>query len=153
MGSRQWPSGAGSPGYGQAERRRDASPAGQAVVIVDVPVFADIRGRHGPVAAEQVTQMVADNLRRRLRGADRLALLREDEFLAVIADADDAALESVVPRLRAAVQGTRVALAEDEWVLGCTLGAAARASGSCALDALVRAADIALYRARLGTIV
>lgn len=153
MGSRQAPSGAGAPGTGQAERRSDAPRAGQAVVIVDVPVVADIRSRHGPVAAEQVTQMVADNLRRRLRDGDRLALLREDEFLAVIADADDAALESVVPRLRGAVQGTRVALAEDEWVLGCTLGAAARASTSCALDALVRAADIALYRARLGTIV
>lgn len=122
--------------------------AGEAVVIVDVDQFAAIRARHGSIAGEQVTRAVADCLRRRLRREDRIALLREDEFLAVLPGALDATLPDIASRLRAGIGSLRLSLAGEIWNLSCTIGAAARDAPSRGLEGLVRAADSALYRAR-----
>ena len=140
-------------GAGGARPRQDAVRTrracdGEAVVIVDVDQFTAIRARHGAPAAEQVTRAVADRLRRRLRGDDRLALLRDDEFLAVLAGAPADALPSIVARLRDDVRTLRIALSGRVWALSCTVGAAARDGRPCALEALVRAADGDLHRAR-----
>ena len=134
---------------GRGQRPR-ASRGGEAVVIVDVDQVADIRSSHGARVAEQVTRAVAQTLRSRLRGEDRLALLREDEFLAVLPGAPAESVPAIAARLRDDVQGLRLALSGTEWSLRCTIGAAARDSRPCALEALVRAADIDLHRARRG---
>jgi len=120
------------------------------VVIVDVDQFDAIRQRHGAWAGEQVTRAVADCLRARLRAADRLALLRDDEFLAVLPGAAEPAMDPISNRLRDGVNGLRLALAGQVWTLSCTIGAAARGSRPLRLEALVRAADIALHSARNG---
>ena len=124
------------------------SRAGEAVVIVDVDQFAAIRARHGTFAGEEVTRAVADCLRRRLRREDRIALLRDDEFLAVLPGAIDASLPEIASRLREGIGSLRLSLAGEIWNLSCTIGAAARDAQSRSLDGLVRAADSALYRAR-----
>jgi diguanylate cyclase len=123
---------------------------GDAVIIVDVDQFAAIRAMHGTEAGEQVTRAVADCLRRRLRSEDRLALLREDEFLAVLPGATEAMLFTIIDRLRAGIEGLRLALAGRIWTLSCTIGAAAATRGSrpCGLEGLVREADAELHRAR-----
>jgi diguanylate cyclase (GGDEF)-like protein len=121
---------------------------GEAVVIVDVDQFPEIRARHGASGAEQVTRAVADALQRRLRGRDRLALLRDEEFLAVLAGVPAEAVGAIVERLRGDVQALRLALGGDVWRLSCTIGSAARQTRPCPLEALVRAADADLHRAR-----
>lgn len=121
---------------------------GEAVVIVGVDQFRAIRVRHGAWAGEQVSRAVGDCLRSRLRCGDRLALLRDDEFLAVLPGAGDEALGPIVERLHEGVDGLRLALAGQVWPLSCTVGAAARGRQTASLEALVRAADTALYRAR-----
>jgi diguanylate cyclase len=140
---------------GETGARRVRRPGrGDAVVIVDVDQFSAIRAMHGTDAGEQVTRAVADCLRRRLRGDDRLALLREDEFLAVLPGASEDALPVITERLREGVEGLRLALAGRVWTLSCTIGAAAAAPGmkSFGLEGLVRAADTELYRARRASI-
>ncbi|MEI7443780.1 MAG: diguanylate cyclase [Burkholderiales bacterium] len=124
--------------------------SGDAVVIVDVDQFAAIRAMHGSEAGEQVTRAVADCLRRRLRSEDRLALLREDEFLAVLPGATEEMLPAITHRLRSGIEGLRLALAGRVWTLSCTIGAAAATRGSrpCGLEGLVREADTELHRAR-----
>jgi diguanylate cyclase (GGDEF)-like protein len=142
--------GASAPPRGGAALRPRRSAGGDAVVIVDVDQFAAIRAAHGAVAGEQVTRAVADCLRRRLRGADRLALLRDDEFLAVLPGAAADTLPAIAARLRAGVDGLRLALVGRVWALSCTIGSAARGARPCALEGLVRAADVDLHRARCG---
>jgi diguanylate cyclase (GGDEF)-like protein len=123
--------------------------AGEAVVIVDVEQFAAIRAAHGAEAGEQVTRAVSDCLRRHLRAGDRLALLREDEFLAVLPGASDRTLPEIIARLREGIEGLRLALAGRVWSLSCTIGAAAApTSRPCGLESLVRVADTELHRAR-----
>lgn len=141
------------PGDGVARRARRPG-RGDVVVIVDVDQFSSIRAMHGSEAGEQVTRAVADCLRRRLRSDDRLALLREDEFLAVLPGASEEALALITDRLREGVEGLRLALAGRVWTLSCTIGAAAAAPGvrPCGLEVLVRAADTELHRARRASI-
>jgi diguanylate cyclase (GGDEF)-like protein len=131
-----------------SQSRRRASHIGEAVVIVDVDQFLAIRARHGAWAGEQVTRAVTDCIRARLRAGDRLALLRDDEFLAVLSGASEPALDPIAGRLRDSVNGLRLALAGEVWTLSCTIGAAARGTQPLTLEGLVRAADTALYRAR-----
>ena len=139
-----------APADGMPQRRTRRAGMGDAVVIVDVDQFAAIRAMHGSEAGEQVTRAVADCLRRRLRGEDRLALLREDEFLAVLPGATEEMLPAITHRLRSGVEGLRLALAGRVWTLSCTIGAAAATRGSrpCGLEGLVREADSELHRAR-----
>ena len=140
---------------GETGARQARRPGrGDAVVIVDVDQFSAIRAMHGTDAGEQVTRAVADCLRRRLRGDDRLALLREDEFLAVLPGTSEDALPVITERLREGVEGLRLALAGRVWTLTCTIGAAAAAPGmkSVGLEGLVRAADTDLHRARRASI-
>lgn len=140
----------GAPCVGPEAPRARVARDGEAVVIVDVDQFAAIRSRHGRPAAEQVTHAVADCLRRRLRPGDRLALLRDEEFLAVLQGASESTLPSITARLRSGVSSLRIALAGEVWTLTCTVGAAAHSAPRRGLDCLVRAADSALYHARHG---
>lgn len=118
------------------------------MVILDVDQVPAIRTSHGVRVAEQVTRAVAETLRRRLRGGDRLALVREDEFLAVLSGVSAESVPAIAARLRDDVQGLRLALSGTEWTFSCAIGTAARDSRPCALESLVRAADSDLYRAR-----
>lgn len=120
-------------------------------MIIDVDQSAAIRARHGSAAGEQLTQAVAETLRRRLRPGDRLALLREDEFMAVLPGAPSAELPRIEARLRDGVHAMRLSIAGREWQLSCTIGSASSqqlAEQSRRLDSLVRMADAALYRAK-----
>lgn len=133
-----------------AVQRLYRSDAGEAVVIVDVDQFAAIRSLHGAEAGEQVTRAVAETLRRRLRSNDRLALLRDDEFLAVLSRVPPEALPRIIERLRGGVEGLRLALAGRIWLLSCSIGSAATPRGLrvCGLEGLVREADAELHRLR-----
>jgi diguanylate cyclase (GGDEF)-like protein len=130
------------------DERQRSVPAGEAVVIVDVDQFAAIREQHGAHACEEATRAVGECLRRVLRGNDRLALLRADEFLVVLPGAQEAALPAIEARVRNGVKALRLGLAGTVWNLSCTTGAAAHGPRPRGLEGLVRAADSALYRAK-----
>jgi diguanylate cyclase (GGDEF)-like protein len=128
---------------------------GESVMIIDVDQSAAIRARHGSAAGEQLAQAVAETLRRRLRPGDRLALLREDEFMAVLPGAQTADLPRIEARLRDGVKGMRLSIAGREWQLSCTIGSACSqqlAEQPRRLDSLVRIADAALYRAKTSSL-
>ncbi len=148
MLQRLWTTGVEGVASEATGRRERLAHRGEAVLIVDVDQFGAIRGRHGAAAAEQVTRAVAECLQRRLRRDDRLALLRDDEFLVVLAGAPHDSVPALVARLRDDVQALRLAIAGSIWSLTCTIGAASRGSRPCGLEALVRAADADLDRAR-----
>jgi diguanylate cyclase (GGDEF)-like protein len=139
------------PSGGEPGRPRRAEDSGESVMIIDIDQSAAIRARHGSAAGEQLGQAVAECLRRRLRTGDRLALLREDEFLAVLPGAPCEELPAIEARLREGVRSMRLSIAGKEWQLSCTIGSACsnQLSGqSRRLESLVRLADAALHRAR-----
>jgi diguanylate cyclase (GGDEF)-like protein len=148
---RLWTTGVRGVACDAAAHRERVAHRGEAVLIVDVDQCGAIRACHGAAAAEQATRAVAQCLQRRLRRDDRLALLRDEEFLVVLAGAPEGSVAALVARLRADVQALRLAIAGSVWSLTCTIGAAARGTRPCALEALVRAADADLDRIRRET--
>jgi diguanylate cyclase (GGDEF)-like protein len=147
------PDGGRSSAGGPIDRRPNA--AGDSVMIVEIDQANAIRARHGSAACEQLAQAVAECLRRRLRGGDRVALLRDDEFLAILPGAPRHELAAIENRVRQAIDGLRLSIAGTEWRLSCTIGSASSsqlAESSRRLDSLVRLADTALQRNRARSI-
>ena len=138
-------------GSSQPIRSRRAHTGVESVVIIDIDQSTRIRAHHGTAAGEQLAQAVAESLRRRLRPGDRLALLRDDEFMAVLPGAHSEDLAGIEARLRQGIESMRLSIAGREWQLSCTMGSACStrlAEQSRRLESLVRLADTELARAK-----
>ena len=121
------------------------------VLMVDVDFFKKVNDQYGHATGDKALRLIADTLRANTRVFDSLARYGGEEFVVVMpgADVDDAS--QAAERLRSAVEavnfagpaGTRVGLTVSVGV-GCTTGA------SVTPDALLHAADTALYAAKAG---
>jgi diguanylate cyclase (GGDEF)-like protein len=121
-----------------------------AVLLIDLDNFKPVNDGLGHAAGDQLLRIVADRLRAVARETDTVARLGGDEF-AVLLEAPvespgDAAVaaERILAELNQPVQ-----LAGTTVELSASLGLAHNtATGSSELDALLRAADSAMYAAK-----
>lgn len=121
------------------------------VLMLDVDYFKSVNDRFGHATGDQALRTIADTLRANTRVFDSLARYGGEEFVVVMpgADTDDAA--QAAERLRSAVELTEFADPDGHQVrltvsvgVGCATGAAVTP------DALLHAADTALYAAKAG---
>ena len=117
-----------------------------AVAIVDVDYFKSVNDRFGHAAGDRALASVAAALRRRLRAEDQLGRLGGEEFLALLADTDAAAVATAVEKLRAEVAASPIECGDRELTLTVSIGWAAW-EGEPA-EELLRRADDALYEAK-----
>ena len=132
----------------QAELARHARSGRPAVlIVVDVDRFKDINDRYGHPVGDDVLCGVATVLRECTRAIDTPARYGGDEFLIVMPEADLAGAEEVSRRVRKRLAALAFPGAPD---LVCTIsmGAAVADRAMSNVDAWVRAADGALYRAK-----
>ena len=108
---------------------RSRLSSGPAVLVVRIDQATDILKAHGPVAAEQLMMAITATLQRRLRGQDRLALVRDDEFLIVLPGVLPAVIRRIEQRLSDAVRGLRLSMAGRLWVLSSSIGVACAPEG------------------------
>ncbi len=129
--------------------RRFGHPLG--LVMLDLDDFKDVNDRYGHLQGDQVLREVACVLLDTSREVDEPARYGGEEMAVVLPQTDlDGALE-FAERLRARIEELAVPVLEGDGVVRITasLGAAALPQSSGAdKDALVRAADAALYRAK-----
>ena len=121
------------------------------VLMIDVDFFKRVNDTHGHATGDKALRLIAETLRANTRVFDSLARYGGEEFVVVMpgADRDDALLAA--ERLRAAVElaefvgpaGQRVPLTVSVGV-GCSTGA------PVSPEALLHAADTALYTAKAG---
>jgi diguanylate cyclase (GGDEF)-like protein len=125
------------------DARRAGSPL--SVLLLDVDHFKQFNDIFGHAAGDQVLRTVAELLRSTVRDGDLVGRYGGDELLAVLpgADADQAA--SIAERLRQSVAG-RLRVCDRAVTL--SLGVATLGQGAEDAEALVAAADRALYRAK-----
>jgi two-component system cell cycle response regulator len=120
---------------------------GAAVLLLDVDRFKSVNDTHGHAAGDVVLREIAERLRTHLRSADVVARYGGEEFMVVVAGAAAEEGRLVAERLRAAVAQDPIAAAGRLLDVTLSIGVAGGPAGTAA-DALVAAADAALYRAK-----
>jgi diguanylate cyclase (GGDEF)-like protein len=123
------------------------------VLMLDIDHFKQVNDQHGHLAGDAALRHVAAILRGRFRRQDLLGRFGGEEFLAILpaTAASEGGLvlaETVRTALAAAPAG---GIGENGLILTVSIGVAELAPHAAAdTEAVVRAADLAMYRAKLG---
>lgn len=132
----------------ELERRLAAERAGLAVVFVDLDGFKPINDRLGHAAGDRLLRTVADSLQQAVRSGDLVGRLGGDEFVVLC--------PGVASREHALELGERIAdavhidapIAGERVAIRGSIGVAWTASAGTGAEALVAAADAAMYRSK-----
>lgn len=127
----------------RAERQR----APVALLFLDLDRFKTINDTHGHAAGDALLVAVADRLRGSLRRADTLARVGGDEFAVLVEDGDPSTAHRVAAGIGDALQAALIVEGRAV-VVTASIGIAVSDPRHRRPDALLRAADQALYRAK-----
>lgn len=118
------------------------------VVLADLDDFKGVNDAFGHDAGDRVLREFADVLRRAMRESDVAARLGGEEFACLLPATDAAGAHVVAERIRADLAERAIALPDGRTVsTTVSLGIAASTQAKTA-EALLRATDRALYRAK-----
>jgi diguanylate cyclase (GGDEF)-like protein/PAS domain S-box-containing protein len=118
-----------------------------AVAILDVDHFKRVNDTHGHQAGDEVLRAISERCRATLRANDVLGRYGGEEFVIVFPETKLEKAGAVAERLRAAVAGSRITIANVSLGVTVSIGLAAHAPGQ-RMDELLRRADAALYTAK-----
>lgn len=119
-----------------------------ALLFLDLDRFKNVNDTLGHEAGDRLLQEVAGRLKSCVRGSDVVGRLGGDEFLVLLREVARPEDAAVVARKIIAALGTPVSLGDAEAQVGCSIGIALLGDGSPDLEALLRAADTAMYAAK-----
>jgi diguanylate cyclase (GGDEF)-like protein len=114
------------------------------VAIIDLDHFKRVNDTHGHAVGDQVLVAVAQVLRDSIRRSDLAARMGGEEFCVVQTDVDLTLMATLTERLRVAIAAVR-----DPIPVTASLGVC-HSSVACSPEAVLAAADAALYRAKAG---
>lgn len=129
----------------RARRQRQ----GLALLFIDLDDFKAVNDSLGHAAGDQLLRVVGERLRDTLRAEDTVARLGGDEFTVVLEETNDAdAAAGTAFKLLAAIC-TPVALDGCSVSVSASIGIALFPGDGANADELTRAADAAMYKAKL----
>ncbi|MCB1995615.1 MAG: EAL domain-containing protein [Burkholderiaceae bacterium] len=130
-----------------AQARRDGGRL--VLMFVDLDHFKAVNDTHGHAAGDALLQVVARRLRQCLREADVVCRMAGDEFLVLMPDCDDAAAELAAVRIINHLREPQPLPGVAEALrIGSSIGIARFPDDAPDFDALVHAADVAMYRSK-----
>jgi diguanylate cyclase (GGDEF)-like protein len=121
---------------------------GMATLMIDIDHFKKINDAHGHAAGDDAIKRIAEIIGQSIRTTDKAARFGGEEFVVLVPDVQD--LESLVAtgeQLRAAVRLQPFTAGGNELAITVSVGVALAQAGDGA-DALIGAADLALYAAK-----
>jgi diguanylate cyclase (GGDEF)-like protein/PAS domain S-box-containing protein len=127
-----------------ARQRRGSRPP--SVLFVDLDRFKQVNDRAGHAAGDEVLRLLGERLERVVRPTDIVARFGGDEFAVLCEETGHDEASSVAERLLAAICEP-VDLGGRRHHLSASIGIATGRAG-VGHDALVRCADVAMYRAK-----
>lgn len=118
---------------------------GLAVLAIDLDNFKAVNDTHGHAAGDALLRDVAQRLRARVRESDVVARIGGDEFLLLVCPSDGAAAQELAARLIEALSAPYEGVTPR---VSASVGIAVYPHDGSHMDALVQAADAALYGAK-----
>jgi diguanylate cyclase (GGDEF)-like protein len=126
--------------------RGDSQPF--AVALVDIDHFKQINDRYGHAAGDAALRDLARICRETLRKSDLVARMGGEEFAALLPDISAEKAYEVVDRLRRAVSEHEICHEGHRFRLTLSAGLSHSGDGADDFDAVMKAADDQLYRAK-----
>ena len=125
-----------------------------ALLIIDMDNFKLINDSYGHLAGDDVLRAVADCLVEELRGYDSIGRFGGEEFVAVLSDVDELAALTISERIRRRIFELEVPRRDLSQPglggLSASIGVACYPEHGIEVEALLHAADSALYAAKRG---
>jgi diguanylate cyclase (GGDEF)-like protein len=118
--------------------------------MLDLDHFKQINDRFGHPAGDAVLKETVRRLSAALRARDRFGRLGGEEFLVIIAGADAKAAGRAAERLRVALAASPFDLGGATTTVTASFGVAMADGAGDMADAVIAAADCALYAAKKG---
>ncbi len=118
------------------------------VMMIDIDHFKRINDSHGHAVGDTVLRDVAQSIQQSARKDDSVCRMGGEEFLVICSNTELKAALQAAERLRRMVERLRIQAGEIEMQTSVSIGVASREVGMTETDALVNAADRALYRAK-----
>jgi len=121
-----------------------------AVVITDLDYFKSINDRYGHQAGDDVIKKVAEVLRATIRDGDVAARIGGEEFAVLLTGTNREGAMLVSDRIRASIAGSSITVGTETVPFPASMGLAASTRADRPADAMMSAADTALYLAKNG---
>jgi diguanylate cyclase (GGDEF)-like protein/PAS domain S-box-containing protein len=129
--------------------RREEKPVG--LVFIDLDHFKQINDTYGHLAGDAVLRAASDKMRAIMRPYDLVGRYGGEEFLIVLPGCGEANLRKLCERLRGILADTSIEYERKTISWTVSIGAAmANPAKETEAELLLRAADLALYRAKTG---
>ena len=119
-----------------------------AVLMVDVDRFKQVNDVHGHPAGDEVLREIAARCAASIREVDLAGRYGGEEFLLILPETGLAEAKEAAERLRSRISGAPVATQRGKVAVTVSVGAASAENGASTLEALLEAADHALYTAK-----
>jgi diguanylate cyclase (GGDEF)-like protein len=129
-----------------AAATRSGSPL--ALMVIDIDHFKHINDTFGHASGDIVLREAAHSLRASARREDSVCRIGGEEFLVICPHTDLPAAMLSAERLRAQLEAHQIPIGESQQGITSSIGVSVRGAGTADIDALVSAADQALYRAK-----
>jgi diguanylate cyclase (GGDEF)-like protein len=119
-----------------------------AILFLDLDGFKNINDTLGHSIGDTLLRCISDRLRNCLRERDIIARLGGDEFAIVQTAKEQPAGAATLASRLIEVIGEPCLVGGHQLIVGASIGIAVSNSGNDELEALVRSADLAMYRAK-----
>ena len=117
------------------------------LIYCDLDGFKSVNDRYGHEAGDHVLREVAARLLGATRAGDTVARMGSDEFVVLVEEGDQRAVDALLKRMHTAV-GEPIPLPDGSTVVVSLTAGAAAADGRDGVDDLLRRADAAMYAAK-----
>lgn len=121
-----------------------------AVVILDLDHFKQVNDRYGHEFGDIVLRKVSAFLKSTARDTDILARIGGEEFCMILPETPEKASDILLNRLCSEIADIEFILEDKKLHVTCSFGVAHLGEESTDADALLKQADIALYKAKAG---
>jgi len=118
------------------------------LLMVDLDDFGTVNNTYGHQAGDAALAAVASALRESARATDVAARYGGDEFTAILPDTDIDEAVAVAERVRTAIAGLRIVIADATVRVDASVGVATLPLHAATRDELIRMADRASYAAK-----